>query len=95
MLLFVFVAIAGGFLTGSAMVSFGWAAAVLSAPLGGSLCAGVAALVIMRLRGPADQAEDDTDAQTNVMVAELRGILSQARCEEPELPEAERVARRA
>jgi hypothetical protein len=45
MLLFVFVTIAGGLATGAAMVPLGLVAALLSAPLGGSFCALVAALV--------------------------------------------------
>ncbi|SFU42777.1 hypothetical protein SAMN02799631_00641 [Methylobacterium sp. 174MFSha1.1] len=63
MLLYVFVAIAGGFLMAAAMVvPYGPLVALLSAPIGGSLYAAVAALVLMRLRGPANQSEGDLDA---------------------------------
>ena len=79
MLLVVFVAIAGGFLTVAAMVPYGLLVALLSAPLGGSLCAAAAALVIMKLRGSADQSEENLDAQTDAMVADLRGIAAQAK----------------
>lgn len=95
MLLYVFVAIAGGFLAASAMVSHGPLAAVLSAPLGGSLCAAVAAIAIMQLRGPAFQAEEELEAQTDAMVADLRSITAHARRQEPAQPEAERSKRRA
>lgn len=78
MLLLVFVAIAGGFLTAATMVPYGLLAALLSAPLGGSLCTGVAALAIMRLRGRAYQSQEDLDAQADAMVADLRGIAAKA-----------------
>lgn len=79
MLLFVFVAIAGGLATGAAMSSFGPLTAALAVPLGGSLCAALAALVVLRLRGPDVLSDADLDARTDALVADLRGITDQAR----------------
>lgn len=79
MLLLVFVAIAGGFLTAATMVPYGLLAALLSVPLGASLCAAVAALVIMQFRGRAYQPQEELDAQTDAMVADLRGIAAKAK----------------
>ncbi len=107
MLLIVFVAIAGGLLTAAAMVPYGPLIALLGAPFGGSLCAAVAALVILQLRGPAYRSDEDLDARTDAMVADLQGILAQARRQEPSLrqessrhqepsrPESERASRLA
>ncbi|AWN54624.1 hypothetical protein DK412_25890 [Methylobacterium sp. 17Sr1-1] len=95
MLLLVFVAIAGGFLTAAIMVPYGPLVALFGDPLGGSLSAAVAALVLMCVRGPAYQSEEDIDAQTDAMVADLRGIVAQARRQEPAPPETEQATRRA
>ncbi|MFH6780961.1 MULTISPECIES: hypothetical protein [Methylobacterium] len=93
MLLFVFVAIAGGLATGAAMAPFGPLIAVLSVPLGGSICAAVAALVVWRLRGPAFLSEADRDAQTDAMVADLRGIADRARRRDAAPPESRPAGR--
>lgn len=82
MVLLVFVAIAGGLAAGAAVAPFGLLAALLAAPMGGSLCAVVAALVLMRLRGPAVPSDVDLDAQTDAMVADLRGVAAQARSQD-------------
>jgi hypothetical protein len=95
MLLYVFVAIAGGFLAAATMVPYGPLATLLSVPLGGSLCAAVAALVVMQLRGPTYQSDEDLDAQTDAMVASLRGIAAQAQRQKSAPPETERTKRRA
>lgn len=94
MLLFVFVAIAGGLVTGAAMAPFGWVTALLSAPLGGSLCAAAAALVVMQFRGPTYQSEEDLEAQTDAMVADLRGIAAEAKRLETSQSESRQDGRR-
>ncbi|WP_246102076.1 hypothetical protein [Methylobacterium terricola] len=87
MLLFVFVAIAGGLATGAVMAPFGPLTAALAVPLGGSLCAALAALVVLRLRGPDFVSDADRDAQTDALVAGLRGIADHARRRDAAPPE--------
>ncbi|WP_336487349.1 hypothetical protein [Methylobacterium nigriterrae] len=78
MLLLVFTAIGGGLATAGLMWPQGAMISVLSAPLGGSLCALTAACLLATRRGPHWQDEHDLDRQTDEMVAALRGVSARA-----------------
>ncbi|WP_132251161.1 hypothetical protein [Methylobacterium segetis] len=88
------MAIAGGLMTGAALAPQGFLIAILGAPLGGSLCAALAAFVLMRRRG-ADWREDaDLDARTDAMVASLRALAERGRSTD-EVPSASAGTRAA
>jgi hypothetical protein len=79
MILLAFAAIGGGLATALIMAPFGVASAVLTAPLGGSLCAALAAVYVARQSGHERQGGTDLDEQTDAMVASLRGVAAQAK----------------
>lgn len=79
MFVLMFAAIGGGLATASVFAPLGAIPAVLSAPLGGSLCALLAAIHVSRHRNADWIAQADLDAQTDHMVATLRGLAAQGK----------------
>lgn len=83
MFVLMFAAIGGGLATVSVLSPLGIIPAALSAPIGGSLCALLAAVHISRRRG-ADwtahaEFDVDLDARTDEMVSALRSVAAQAK----------------
>ncbi len=74
MFVLMFAAIGGGLATVSLLAPLGLVSAVLAAPLGGSLCAVLAAVHISRQRGPDWISQSELDTQTDDMVAALRSL---------------------
>ena len=74
----LFAAIGGGLVTAAATAPLGAVLSVLAAPLGGSLCAVLAAVHVARRRGADWRDQDVLDVQTDAMVASLRGVAAQA-----------------
>ncbi|MBX9930028.1 MAG: hypothetical protein K2Y56_00550 [Methylobacterium sp.] len=96
MFLLMFAAIGGGLATASILSPFGGVVAALSAPLGGSLCAVLAAIHLTRRSTHESDANWDIDTQTDAMVASLRDLAAQSA--KPELeagPEAAEEPKRA
>ncbi|MGV7031264.1 hypothetical protein [Methylobacterium symbioticum] len=82
MLLVVFAALAGGLVTGAALIPHGLLVALLAAPLGGSLSAVLAGLVNLQRNEPTWRFEAALEAQTDAMVADLRGLMAPGRVED-------------
>ncbi|MER2265774.1 hypothetical protein [Methylobacterium oxalidis] len=78
MFVLIAMAMAGGLTTGVALAPQGLLVALLGAPLGGSLCAALAALLLMRRRDEDWRRDADLDAQVDAMVASLRAVAAQA-----------------
>lgn len=75
MILLMFAALGGGLATLSVVAPFGAVAAAACAPIGGSLCAVLAAVYITRHR-EEDRGDADLDAQADAMVATLRELAA-------------------
>ncbi|NEU12365.1 hypothetical protein G3T14_09480 [Methylobacterium sp. BTF04] len=75
----MFAAIGGGIATVSVMAPTGLIPAFLSAPIGGSLCALLAAIHISRRPSEDGISQDELDAQTDEMVAALRSMAAQGK----------------
>ncbi|WP_375410384.1 hypothetical protein [uncultured Methylobacterium sp.] len=75
MILLMFAALGGGLATVSVLAPFGAVAAAACAPIGGSLCAVLAAVYITRQREEAG-SQEDLDAQADAMVATLRDLAA-------------------
>lgn len=94
MFVLMFAAIGGGLATVSLLAPLGIIPAALAAPLGGSLCAILAAIHISRQRGPDWISQSELDTQTDDMVAALRGLAAQAK-EAPAQSQPDSAATRA
>ena len=74
----MFAAIGGGIATATAVAPFGVVLGVLAAPVGGSLCAILAAVHLARRRGSDWQSQADLDDQADAMVTALRELTARA-----------------
>lgn len=77
MFILMFAAIGGGLATLSVLAPFGGLVAAACAPIGGSLCAVVAAAYVTRHSSEADHRVD-LDLQADAMVASLRELTARS-----------------
>ena len=93
MFLLMFAAIGGGLATASILSPFGGVISALAAPLGGSLCAVLAAIYLTRRPGNEADGEANLDAQTDTMVAALRDLSARSTGPDLDDQDASRKAR--